>query len=650
MAGLVALASPARAQGTATVNVSVDATTAGTPLERVWPFHGYDEINYTTATEGKALLSTIVAAHTAPVHVRNHFLLNTGDGTPALKWGSTNVYTEDADGSPVYNWTLTDGVMDTITGVGAFPFVEIAFMPQALSTHPNPYRNTSTLALNGGCFYPPTDYMKWAGLIRAWAMHADERYPSVEANWLWELWNEPDSGYWHGTFADYAKLYDYTESALHAVMPNAALGGPAVVNPGGTFLTQFLQHCATDTNAVTGATGTRLDLVTFHAKGGAAVVGDHVELDLGNQLRLHQSGFNAVAAFSPFKQTPVYITEADPDGCAACPASSEPADAYRNSTAYGAYEIAMMKHTLELEAEVGIKLGGVLTWAFTFPGTPYFPGYRALATNGINLPVLSAFKLLGRLDGNRLPLISSGAHTLSDVLMNGVRGQPEVDGMATLDGATVQILVWNYHDDIMTVAATPVHLAIQVPASFGSSVRISHLRVDDTHGDAYTVWVSQGMPTSPSAAEIAALQQAMDPSPLVPDATLAVAVGGSVGVDFDLPRFGVSLVTIQPAAGESDGGSDADGGGGCPDAGPWIGGGGCACGIAGRGDGAANAAALLGMGILVLVTIVRRRNARAAGTRPGQTRVPRSSEAGCADRRHAVGHTAMQAVLSRLRS
>jgi xylan 1,4-beta-xylosidase len=530
------------------VNVAVDATAAGAPLERVWPFHGWDEINYTTMPEGLALLGKIAAAHRAPVHVRNHFVLNTGDGTPAMKWGSTNVYDEDAAGNPVYDWTLTDGIMDTITAAGAFPFVEIGFMPQALSTHPTPYRNSSTTTLDGGCFYPPTDYARWGDLVRAWAMHANGRYPDVGASWLWELWNEPDIGYWNGTFADYAKLYDYTEAALHAVIPNAALGGPAVAGAGSSFLTQFLKHCATGTNAVTGQTGTRLDLVSFHAKGGVAVTGGHVEMDLGNQLRLHRAGFSAVAVVPQFKQTPIYITEADPDGCAACPASSTPADAYRNSTAYGAYEIAMMKHTLELEAEVGIKLGGLLTWAFTFPGTPYFAGYRTLATNGINLPVLGAFELLGRLAGARLPLTSSGARALDDVLANGVRGEPDVDGMATLDGDAIRILVWNYHDDIVTVAATPVHLAIRVPAGFGPSVRVSHLRVDESHGDAYTVWVSQGMPASPSAAEGAALQEAMDPELLVPDATVVVAADRSVGVDFDLPRFGVSLVTIAPAS------------------------------------------------------------------------------------------------------
>jgi len=543
-AGALACSSDARAP--ATVNITVDATAAGTALERVWPFHGYDEINYTTTPEGSALLGAIAAAHTAPVHVRSHFLFNSGDGTPAMKWGSTNVYSEDAGGNPIYDWTLTDGIMDTLTAAGAFPFVELGFMPEALSTHPAPYRNASTIALNGGCFYPPTDYTKWAELVRAWAAHADGRYPDVASSWLWELWNEPDSAYWHGTFDEYARLYDHTEAALHAVISDAPLGGPAVVAPAGDFLTQFLEHCATGTNAVTGATGTRLDLVTFHAKGGTAVAGDHVQMNLGNQLRLHRAGFDAVAAFPQFRQTPIYITEADPDGCAACSASDVPGGAYRNSTAYGAYEIAMMKHTLELEAQVGVKLGGVLTWAFTFPGTSYFAGYRALATNGINLPVMSAFELLGRLAGTRVPVTSSGARTLDDVLADGVRGQPDVDGMATLDGAAIQVLLWNYHDDLVTAAAAPVRLAITVPASFGSSVRVSHLRVDESHGDAYTVWVAQGMPASPTAEQIAALRAAMDPAPLVADATVAVAAGGLVAIDFDLPRFGVSLVTVTP--------------------------------------------------------------------------------------------------------
>lgn len=565
-AALVAAAAPALAQTPATVTISVDAGAAGTPLKRIWAYHGWDEVNDTTTPEGQALLQTIAQAHSTPIHVRNHFLLNTGDGTPAMKWGSTNVYTQDAAGNPVYDWTLTDGILDAITGAGAFPLVEIGFMPQALSTQPTPYQNSSITALDGGCFYPPTDYGKWGDLIRTWAAHADGRYPNVAAGWLWELWNEPDIGYWHGTFADYAKLYDFTESALHAQLPDAPLGGPAVAGPGGAFLTQFLQHCATGTNAVTGQTGTRLDLISFHAKGGVALAADgHLQMDLGNQLRLHRAGFQAVAKFAQFARTPIYVTEADPDGCAACPVSSNPQDAYRTSPAYGAYEVAMMKHSLELESEVGVNLGGLLTWAFTFPGTPYFSGYRVLATNGIGLPVLGAFQLLGRLTGSRVPLTSSGARPLDDILANGVRGQPDVDGMAATDASAIQILVWNYHDDLVATAATPVHLTVAVPLAFGPYTRVSHLRVDESHGDAATVWASMGQPASPTDAQVAMLRQAMVPAPLSADRTVALSASRSIALDFDLPRSAVSLLTIAPADGPGDAGVGPPprGGGGC---------------------------------------------------------------------------------------
>jgi xylan 1,4-beta-xylosidase len=140
VAGL-GFSSSVAAQGRA-VTIEVEATASGTPLERVWSYYGYDEVNYTTTQEGEDLLRTLATAHTAPVYVRTHFLFNTGDGTPALKWGSTNLYTENESGSPVYDYTLIDRIMDATTGAGTFPLVEIGFMPQALSVRPAPSRNS----------------------------------------------------------------------------------------------------------------------------------------------------------------------------------------------------------------------------------------------------------------------------------------------------------------------------------------------------------------------------------------------------------------------------------------------------------------------------------------------------------------------------
>jgi xylan 1,4-beta-xylosidase len=511
----------------------------------VWPYFGYDEANTATTPEGEALLWSLAAAQAAPVRVRKHVIINTGDGTPGLKWGSTNLYTEDAEGNPVYSYAIIDSIMDATVEAGALPLVELGFMPRALSTRPDPYENSDPFVLDGGSFYPPRDYAKWGALVTAWATHVKARYPGAESSWEWELWNEPDIGYWRGTFNEYARLYDTTEAALHAVFPEASLGGPAVTNPAGSFLPQFLEHCATGTNAVTGQTGTRLDMVSFHAKGGVRIEGDHVQMDLGNQLRLHRAGFDAVAASATFARTPIVISEADPDGCAACRVSIWREYAYRYSPAYGAYEVAMMKRSLELADQVGVNLRGVLTWAFTFPGSPYFAGYRALSTNGIHLPVLNAFKLLGSLSGDRLPVSSSGARPLSEVLDASVRQQPDVDALASIDGDRIQVLAWHYHDDLVDAPPAPVTLTVAVPPAFGDQVSVTHLRVDETHGNAFAVWVSQGSPAAPSAAQLAALEEAMQPAALGPKQGARVE-GGMVSLSFSLPRFGVSLVALTP--------------------------------------------------------------------------------------------------------
>ncbi len=528
------------------MTIDIDGEADGTPLERVWSFFGYDEVNYTTSREGERLLRTLVRANTAPVRVRTHFLFNTGDGTPALKWGSTNLYTEDATGAAVYDYSLIDSILDATVAAGAEPFIELGFMPRALSTRPDPYENSSPYVLDGGSFYPPSSYEAWADLVRTWAEHAAARYPGAPS-WQWELWNEPDIGYWQGTFEEYARLYDHTEAALHAALPGASLGGPAVANPDNGFLEQFLEHCSGGTNAVTGASGTRLDMVSFHAKGGVFLEDGHVQMDLGNQLRLHREGFRRVAASGAFATTPIVISEADPDGCAACPVSTAPHHAYRNAPAYGAYEVAMMKRSLDLASEQGVQLRGVLTWSFTFPGTPYFAGYRALSTNGIHLPVLGAFQLLGRLRGNRLPIQSTGALPLDTLLQDGVRGQPDVDALGSRDGSRIQILVWHYHDDLLEGPPARIALRVALPSGFGSGAVLTHLRVDEAHGNAHAVWQTQGSPDAPSASQLAELGAAMQPVALE-RASLLPTPEGRVELSFELPRFGVSLLTLEPAS------------------------------------------------------------------------------------------------------
>jgi xylan 1,4-beta-xylosidase len=162
-----------------------------------------------------------------PVYIRTHNLLTTGNGVPALKWSSTNAYTEGAAGKPVYDWTIIDKVFDTYLEAGAKPFVEIGFMPEALSIHPQPYQHTWPKGgIDTGWAYPPNSYSKWDQLIYEWVRHCVGKYgrPEVES-WCWEVWNEPDISYWHGTPEQYDELYDHTTAAVKHALPSVGPRG-----------------------------------------------------------------------------------------------------------------------------------------------------------------------------------------------------------------------------------------------------------------------------------------------------------------------------------------------------------------------------------------------------------------------------------------
>jgi xylan 1,4-beta-xylosidase len=158
--------------------------------------------------EWKKLLGELSRLSTAPIYVRVHNLLNSGDGAASLKWGSTNAYSEDANGNPVYDWKIVDRIFDTFREQGVKPLVEVGFMPEALSTNPQPYRHTFPQGnIFTGWAYPPKDYAKWQELVFQFAKHLRERYGAEEVkSWLWEVWNEPDIDYWKGRREEFFQI------------------------------------------------------------------------------------------------------------------------------------------------------------------------------------------------------------------------------------------------------------------------------------------------------------------------------------------------------------------------------------------------------------------------------------------------------------
>ena len=514
VAAFVMLASCA-AFGQSTVDVQVDLQKSMGAFTPVYRWFGYDESNYTTTKNGRALLEELHDLAPEPVYVRAHFLLTSGDGKPELKWSSSNVYTEDANGKPVYNWAILDGIFDAWVSAHVRPFVELGFMPKALSSHPDPYHipwPTRPGDVEGWSF-PPKDYGKWRELMRQVGAHMVARYGLAEVStWYWEVWNEPDIFYWHGTEEEYNRLYDYAVAGVRAAIPGARVGGPATTGPSpgsksAAFLEAFLRHCAQDRSAATGGP-VPLDFISFHAKGSPHMVDGHVQMGLGHELENAATGFGIVRASEKFRELPIVLSEADPEGCGACSPEQHPEDAYRNGTVYPAYTAAAMQGLLELAESERVHLIGFLTWAFEFEGQPLFAGQRALATHGIDTPEIDFFRMAGLVGGERVAVTSSGAIPAESIVQAGVRQTPEIDALATRASEGASVMLWNYQDDVATGPEDEVRVSIRGVPTVVHRALLEEYRIDATHSNAFEAWKQMGSPQEPSAEQDAQLQAA----------------------------------------------------------------------------------------------------------------------------------------------
>jgi xylan 1,4-beta-xylosidase len=540
------------AQTASPVAIQVDLTKDKGPVRPIWAWFGYDEPNYTYMKDGQKLLTEISKLSRVPVFVRAHSLLVTGDGTAALKWGSTNAYTEDAQGKPVYNWTIVDKIFDTYIERGMKPIAQIGFMPEALSSKPQPYRHYWKPGDNyndiyTGWAYPPKDYTKFATLVYEWVKHSIARYGKQEVeSWYWELWNEPNIGYWKGTTEEYIKLYDYTADAVKRALPTAKIGGPEVTGPNWDvsekFFRSFLDHVVNGKNYVTGKVGTPLDFITFHAKGAPKLVDGIVQMNMGTQLRDIDKGFEIVASYPTLKKLPIIIGESDPEGCAACSEDLHPQNAYRNGTMYSSYTAASFARKHDLANARGVNLLGAVTWAFEFEDQAWFRGFRDLATNGVDKPVLNVFRMFGMMQGKRVEVAQNLAYDYRKVKEQSVRGEPDINAFAAKDEKEATVMVWNYHDDNKLVA--PSSVAVQVAGVPGKRALLQHYRIDQQFSNSYEVWKAMGSPQKPTAEQIATLEKAGQLQLLTSPEWITVK-DGNLTLPFSLPRQGVSLLKIS---------------------------------------------------------------------------------------------------------
>ena len=498
------------------VQICVDASRRIGKLEHLWNYIGYDECNYTHSPGGQALIGKIGTLE-KPYYIRAHHMLCTGICHGFYKWGSTNIYTEDRNGNPVYNYETIDRIIDIWLRNNCIPFFELGFMPKDLAdpreaengiSYSAGYGSVSEYQLRGWC-QPPKDYDKWYDLVFHLAVHLLERYGLSEMEkWYFEMWNEPDIFYWHGTSEEFCRLFDYTEAALHKAVPTVRFGGPATTgtdDPSGNashFLRVFLEHTRSGVNYYSGKRGTRLDFTSFHTKGGNYRSDALAEKQLPSVrtfLANVETQSRIIREYG-YDRLECILSEADPDGWAAGGRFDNFNLYFRNTEYYASYVMSAYKNLFDLAEKLDMDIRP-LTWAFMFEGERCFEGTRSLSTQGIDKAVFNLFRMLARLGTQKVELCVSRKQSLPGL----PDPEPEISGWATCDSrSTLQVLVYCHHDDWDRKDCYDLSMTLKNLPMDGQ-VSITHHRIDREHSNACAEWERQGKPDWPDDRQRAAI-------------------------------------------------------------------------------------------------------------------------------------------------
>ena len=287
-----------------------------------------------------------------------------------------------------------------------------------------------------------------------------------------------------------------------------------------------------------------MEFISFHPQGHPETVDGHVRMGLAAELKAAKAGFEIVARYPQLRKLPIVLSEADPEGCAACSMKVNPANAYRNGPLYATYTAAAMKGLFDLQDQAGVNLAGMLSWSFEFEGKDYFEGFRTLATNGIDKPVLNVFRMAGLMAGDRVQVSSSGRVSVDQILTSGVRQRPDIDALACRGDRHAAVMVWNYHDDDVAAPGAPAKVTISGIPSGVNRVLLQHYRIDETHSNAYTVWKQMGSPQATSPEQYARLKDAGQLELLSSPEWLDVR-DGKLLITMDLPRQATSLLRFS---------------------------------------------------------------------------------------------------------
>jgi xylan 1,4-beta-xylosidase len=425
-------------------------------------------------------------------HVRFHGILSDDMGTLVIQ-----------NDEMIFSFFNTDQILDFLRSIDMRPFIELSFMPLALSS------GSDTVFKYQGNITPPKNYASWGNLIFRLVQHWKERYGADELKvWFFEIWNEPNlKAFWKGTQADYFKLYQVSAKAIKKVHPDLKVGGPATAK--NAWITPFINFCKKNKLP--------LDFISTHHYPTDAFgkPGDDTIQQLAKSKRsILQADVKKTNKLAG--KLPVYYTEWS--------TSSNPFDELHDH----AYAAAYITKTI---MEAGGYVEGYSYWTFSdifeenyFSSIPFHGGFGLLNIYGIPKPAYRAYQLLHNLGDKRFKI--HGQHQSVDIWI-------------IKKATSIQILLINSILPTHPQKTELVNIVLQIE----EKVVASYVeRIDAAHANSTNAWIDMGSPDSLSAAQVASLEKS---SSLVKEPFGIKSQEKTITINIDIPPQGIACITLE---------------------------------------------------------------------------------------------------------
>jgi len=418
----------------------------------------------------------------------------------AIFHDETGLYSVDREGKPAYNFSYIDQIYDGLLADGVRPFVELSFMPRALSATANPHAFWYQPLPN-----PPKSYGAWSDLVYNFTRHLVERYDIDEvAQWYFEVWNEPNIDFWTGEprQATYFELYDAAATAVKRVSPRLRVGGPSTAQA--AWVDAMIAHAVQKRMP--------LDFVSTHV-----YANDTAEDVFGTHEKIARFDMVARAVRKVHDQVKASAQPALPI------IWSEYNASYMNEPAVT--DAAFIGPWLANNIRLCDGLQTMMSyWTFSdvfeeqgVVKTPFYGGFGLIAAGGLPKAAFHVFALLHQLGGERLPMEAAWA-------------------LATRrpDGS-LAIAAWNY------AAPEEPGRPMDVRLTMEGAKNLGHTRiqiVDGDHGSPLPEWERMGRPAFPTREQTARLREAAR----LPAAEVRPWTGGSI--ELHLPPHALALIEV----------------------------------------------------------------------------------------------------------